>query len=126
MKRLKMMTAYALLAMSAAAISSAQQLSPYSAFSSLSAAQLAGTQVRFTYVGALFGGTSSAAFTTTGRTLDLSGFIQYYRSGYAYGGDGTATADFTATTGELKAMIDSVGTLPAVTAGTADSSGILS
>ncbi len=106
----------------------AQTLSPLSAFSRLSAAQLDGTQIRLTYVTPQLGGYPSVGFTTTGRTLDLSAFAPCYRlsAGFSYNGDAVARADFTVSSVELERMIDSVGTIAAVAAGGVDSSGFLS
>jgi hypothetical protein len=96
-------------------------LSPYSAFSSLSAAQLAGTQVRFTFVGGSSRPFPTFAFTTTGATLDLSVFLPYYRRNFSYDADGDAKADCSVSATQMKALIDSIGTLPAVTDGGVDS-----
>jgi len=100
----------------------ADPLSPYSAFSSLSAAQLAGTQVRLTFVGPTSRPFPTLGFTTTGASLDLSVFLPYYRHGFSYDDDAQATTTFSVSNTEMKSLIDSIGTLPAVTDGGVDAS----
>lgn len=101
-------------------------LSPLSDFTSLSETQLAGTQVRFTFVGEHSGrGLPSIGFTTTGGTLDLAGFVPYYRSEFPYDGDDGVVARFTVSPAELKALVDSVSTLAGVSDGGVDPGGYL-
>jgi hypothetical protein len=101
-------------------------LSPYSDFSSLSADQLAGAQVRFTFVGEHGSrGLPTLGMTTTGATVDLSGFLPYYRTDLRYVEDATPMS-LTVSPVELKALVDSVATLPEVTDGGVDSAGVLS
>ena len=104
-----------------------QALSPFSDIASLSAEQLAGAQVRFTFVGVHSGrGLPSVAFTTAGTALDLSGFAPYHRPGLPYEGDSSVEEEFSVSTTDLRAMVDSVATLPQVTDGGVDSLGYIS
>jgi hypothetical protein len=104
----------------------AQVLSSFAAIDSLSASELVGAQVRFTFVGDTMKPFPTLAFTTTGATLDLTGFIPFYRRGFSYVGDGAARAQFSVSPAEMEAMIDSVGTVADVVLGGADSLGYLS
>lgn len=117
----------ALSVLATGAVQAQQALSPYSTFSSLTAGQLAGAQVRFTFVGEHTGrGLPTMALTTTGGTVDLSPFDPFYRPGFQYDGDEFPAPTLTVSAAELVVMLDSVATLPGVTDGNIDSLGYLS
>jgi hypothetical protein len=94
-----------------------QSFSPYSAFQAMSPAQLQTLQGKLTYLGEQAEIVSTVAFTATGNPLQVSLFTPFHRSGFEYGNDVKGVQSFTASTDELKAMVDLVGTLPNVTAG---------
>src|SRR5262245_7180229 len=94
-----------------------QTFSPYSDFQAMSPAQLQTLQVKLTYLGEQAEVVSTVAFTATGNTLQIDLFKPFHRSGFDYPNDAKGVQSFTASTDELKAMIDLVGTLPNVTAG---------
>ncbi len=95
-----------------------QPLSPYSAFQSMTEGQLATLQVKLTYVGSHDEPLSSVLFTSMSNTPNIAAFTPFRRTNVNYSNDDQAAVQsFTATTTQLRAMIDSVGTLPSVTAG---------
>ena len=104
----------------------AQALTPYSAFQAMSQTQLDRLQGKLTYVGSQTASEYTVAFASSGHTVDLDPFAPYYRPRVFYVNDRSRVISFTATPQELEALIDSVGTLPAVSAGGVDSMGIVS
>ena len=93
-------------------------LSPYSSFQAMSLADMATLQVKLTYVGPSDEMLSSVLFVSTTGTPSVSGFVPFRRSSVNYASDDHAPLQtFHATNAELKAVIDDVATLPAVTAG---------
>lgn len=96
----------------------AQTFSPYSDFQAMTLQQLATLQVKLTYVGPTSKSLPSIAFTSTTNTLDLSLFVPFRRPAIDYSNDDRiAASTFTASTQELKSVIDNVATLPNVTTG---------
>jgi len=94
-----------------------QSFSPYSEFQAMPPEQLQTLQVKLTFLGEQAEVVSTVAFTATGNTLQVDLFKAFRRSGFDYANDAKGVQSFTAATGELKAMIDLIATLPNVTAG---------
>lgn len=108
--------------------SCAQTLSPYSEFQGLSQTELGALQGKLTPVGNRVRGMYTLAYAATGHTPDLSVFGPFYRSEFqrGYTTDFNRPQTFSASTQELAALIDSIGTLPGVTDGGVDIGGALS
>lgn len=104
----------------------AQPFVPFAEFDAMSMAELANLQVKFTYIGARKRGFPSIAFTTPGRTLDMSLFTAYERPGMIYDDDEDVEAEFSASAIEMRAILDGVATLPAITAGDVEDGAVLS
>jgi hypothetical protein len=104
----------------------AQGFSPYSDFKAMSQTQFATLQVKLTYAGNQTVGARSVLFTALGNQPDITLFTPFRRAGVSYVNDNALPQTFTATTQELKAMIDGVGTLPDVTDGDVDPDGYIS
>jgi hypothetical protein len=105
-----------------------QTFTPYSVFQGLPASQLETLQGKIAQVGGSLRVIRSLGFTAVGHTFTPTAFSPYYRPQFSqdYAGDISNPHTFTATTALLKAMIDSIGTLPGVTDGGVDSSGYVS
>src|SRR5438132_3328777 len=95
----------------------AQSFSPYSDFQAMSATDLQTLQVKLTYVGPQQEPTPTVAFTSPTNVLNLSQFVPFRRPAFNYGNDDLDVRSFSASVGELQAVIQDVGTLPNVTAG---------
>ena len=106
--------------------SRAQPLSPYSEFQGMSLAALGTLQVKLTYVGNQHAGIGTVLFGANGSSLNAGLFIPFRRRERTYSNDDVAQQKFTASVQELKAMIDSVATLPDVTDGDIDPGGTVS
>jgi hypothetical protein len=91
--------------------------SPYSDFQAMSLDDLKTLQVKLTYLGPRKDILSTVAFTSTFNTLDLSKFVPFRQPGFDYDADDLSVQTFSASPAELKAVIDNVAMLPAVTAG---------
>jgi hypothetical protein len=107
-------------------IGRAQSYAPYSAFQSMSVADMATLQVKLTYLGPQERSIATRAFTSPVGTIDLTLFGPFERPGFDYINDDSPPVTFTVSQQHLKNMIDSVATLPAVTDGGIDVGGILS
>lgn len=103
-----------------------QTYTPYSYFQSLSVGDMGRLQAKITFMGLQNLSVASIAFAVPGNPMNLSLFVPFQRSGYDYGNDRFATKSFSVSAQELKAMIDSVGTVPEVTAGAAESLTVIS
>ena len=106
----------------------AQVLTPYSEFQQMSLAQLDSLQGRVTFVGPHLKGVRSVGFTATGHSFDATPFVPFYRMAFReyYSGDFDGPRMFAASDQQLRALIDSVGTLTSITAGGVDSGGYVS
>jgi hypothetical protein len=107
----------------------AQTLSPYSEFQSMSVPQMQTLQAKLTLVGDQRMQHKTLVGLAAGQSPALSVFVPFYRSQFLPGGynaDYQQVLTFTATTQELKAMIDSVASIPDVTDGGVDTGGFLS
>src|SRR5262245_46642325 len=105
-----------------------QAFTPFSTFQGLSQTQLQTLQGKISHVGGSPRVIRSLGWTATGRAFTPQAFQPYYRPQFRhdYAGDFKTPRTFTVSTVQLKAMIDSVGTLPRVAAGEVDSSGYVS
>jgi hypothetical protein len=106
--------------------SNAQPNAEYSEFQGLSQEELETLHMKFTYVGGSFNVPLSHVYTASGTVPDMPLFDPCGRPEFDYVSDGFDPVHFTATTQELQAAIDSVATLPQITAGDVDSLGYLS
>ena len=104
----------------------AQTFSPYSDFQSMSLTQLGTVQVKLTYLGEQTASVVTVAFTPPGNAINMALFTPYRRPELDYGNDDSSPRTFSATTLQLKALIDGVGTLPDVTDGDVDPDGFVS
>jgi hypothetical protein len=98
-------------------LAQAQMFTPYSEFQAMTLNQLNTLQVKLTFVGAQEGPIPTVAFTSPANVLDLSKFVPFRRPDISYANDEIAVKSFTASTTELKAVIDDAGMIPAVVAG---------
>lgn len=98
----------------------AQAYVPYSHFQNLSVADMGAVQVKLTYLGMQNLAISSLAFAVPENPMNLSLFNAFRRAGFDYGNDDYAEKNFSVSAPELKAMIDSVGTIASLTDGGAD------
>jgi hypothetical protein len=101
-------------------------LSPYSAFQTMSQAELATLQVKLTYVGPIDHPVATLMFTSSTSSPTVVAFAPYYRAGVDYGIDGMGVVSFRASVAEMKAVIDAVAKLPSVTDGGVDSTAYIS
>lgn len=104
----------------------AQSFSPYADFQAMSLTDLATLQVKITYAGKQRHSHRSLIITATGHQPNMALFSQYLRPGVNYFNDVWPPLTFTATAGELKALVDGVGLLPSVTDGDVDPGGYVS
>ena len=107
---------------------SAQTLSPYSEFQSLTSNELATLQVKVTDVGARTRHIYTLVVIAGGHQVDLAVFRPFYRQDFLefYGSDLDVPRACTATSEELVGLIDSVAAIPAITDGGVDNNGHLS
>lgn len=116
----------ALLACPGAELAYGQPNSQYTDFQGLTQEELETLHVKFTYVGGSFNTVWSHVYTADGTAPDMALFDPCRRPEFDYVYDGFNPVHYTATTLELQAAIDSVGTLPQITVGDVDSLGYLS
>jgi hypothetical protein len=103
-----------------------QTYAQYGYFEGLSAADLGRVQVKLTYLGLQNLPVATVAFAVSNNPAHLSLFVPFRRPGFSYNNDRFARKSFSVTSQDLKAMIESVGTLPNVTSGSADAKGFVS
>jgi len=103
----------------------AQTYTPYSVFAAMSVGDMATLEVKLTWLGPQEKGVPTRLFTASG-TGNLALFIPFERPGFDYLNDDSGAIESSASNVRLKALIDSVATLPNVTDGGIDSSGVLS
>jgi hypothetical protein len=92
----------------------------------MSQADLGTLQVKLTYAGNQTVGTRSVVITATGHADNIALFTPFRRPSVNYVNDGAPPLAFSASTQQLKGLIDSVGTLPSVTDGNVDPDGYIS
>jgi len=95
----------------------AQPLSPYSDFQQLSVGQMTTVQLKLTYVGSQKDVIHSTGLFVGGGPFSAAIFVPFRRPGISYDNDDVALHTAPVSAQEMKAIIDAVGTLPAVTAG---------
>lgn len=105
---------------------SGQAYTPYTYFQSLTLSEMGRVQAKITTMGLQNVSLASMAFAVPGNPMNLSLFVPFERPGHTYSNDRLSAKSFSASPSELKAMIDSVSTLPQVTAGGVDSLGFIS
>lgn len=104
-----------------------QTLSAFSEFQAMPADSLRWLQVKLTRGGPGKGArVATALFTSSQNTPSVVPFVPFYRSSFVYALDENAEYGFSVSVQQLKAMIDSVATLPNVTDGGVDAGGLLS
>jgi len=99
------------------AMPSPPALSAFSDFQAMGLDELKALQVKLTFIGEQDEVVTTLAFTSPSNTLDLNQFILYRRAGINYGNDDSYVNTCQASTTELKATIQNLSTLPAVTGG---------
>src|SRR5437867_189499 len=104
----------------------AQSFSPYSDLQAMSLADLATLQVKLSYLGDQTRMFTSRALTASGNVQNLSFFVPFERPAFDYANDHFTVDSFKVAVEDLKALIDSVGTIPEVTDGGVDAGGYLS
>lgn len=104
----------------------AQTFSPYSDFQAMSLSQLGTLQVKLTHVGEIGPAGPAVLFGASSGSLNVGLFAPYRRPDFIYLADEMRPIEFVATTHLLKAVIDSVATLPGVTDGDVDPDGDVS
>ena len=109
----------ALLAIPAEA--SGQAFSSYAHFDSLTAAQAGAVRVKLTHVGVHDAGWNSLVLGASSGGIGVQPFAAYYRPQFVYEKDMMRPIDAHVTAAEIEALIDSIATLPAITAGDVDS-----
>lgn len=104
-----------------------QVLSAYSEFQAMPVESLRTLQVKLTYGAASKGKfIPTVLFTSVFSSPNVAPFVPFYRADFGYSSDESIEPAFRAQLSELKALIDSVGTLPGVTDGGVDPDGRLS
>ncbi|HET7225836.1 MAG TPA: hypothetical protein VFK69_08995 [Candidatus Eisenbacteria bacterium] len=83
-------------------------------------------QVKIVRIGRPVPTITSVAFTTPSRVLDTTGFEPFTRLAFIYSAPDDSLTTYTVSASEMGALIDSVATVPAVAAGTADPTGDIS
>jgi hypothetical protein len=106
--------------------SNAQPNAEYSEFQGLSQEELETLHIKFSYLCGSFTTVWTHVYTAHGTATDLSPFTLCRRPEFEYWWDRIELRGGTASIRELQAAIDSVGTLPEITAGGVDSLGCLS
>ena len=104
----------------------AQTFSPYSDFQAMSVADMDSLRIKLTYGGPQDAIQLTLVLTRAGTPVEITGFTPFRRSDFDYSNDDGPVGTSEASRQELKATIDSVGTLPRVTAGGVDSNGYVS
>lgn len=93
-------------------------LTPYSEFQAMPVSQLGTLQVKLTFVGPSDEPTPSLLITSTSGSPNIAVFVPFRQANVEYfNDDDVSFRTFSVTTLELKAIVDSVGTLPEITAG---------
>ena len=104
-----------------------QTLSAYSEFQAMPVDSLRTLQVKLTYGAASKGKfIPTLLFTSVYSAPTVAPFVPFYRADFGYSSDESTEPSFRAQLSELKTLIDSVGTLAAVTDGGVDPGGLLS
>ena len=103
-----------------------QSFSPYADFQAMTLPELASLQVKLTFAGRQRTGRPSVLFTAIGNQPNIDLFTPYCRPGVRYHNDGFGPILFEASVQELRAVIDNVGLVPAVTDGDVDPGGYVS
>lgn len=111
--------ALALLAIPAEA--SGQAFSSYSHFDSLTGAQAGAIRIKLTHVGVHDSGWNTLVLGASSGGIGVQPFAAYYRSQFVYEKDMMRPIEAHVTAAEIEALIDSIATLPAITAGGIDS-----
>lgn len=110
--------ALALLSIPAAA--SGQAFSSYSHFDSLAGAQAGAVRVKLTHVGVHDAGWNTLVLGAGISGIGVQPFAAYYRPQFVYEKDMMRPIEAHVTAAEIEALIDSIATLPAITAGGVD------
>lgn len=97
------------------------QPAPFSHFSALDSAGVAKLQVQLTYLGGARRRLPTLSFTTTGVPPDSGLLARFRRPRFAYGVNSSGHLACAIPAADLRALLDSLGTLPDVTAGDVDS-----
>jgi hypothetical protein len=92
-------------------------LVPYSEFVAMTPDQLGALHAKVTFVGLQTRVVQSLGFTGPSTSFDAAVFIPFRRPGVFYGNDDISVRTFVATPGQLEAVIDGAGTVPAVVGG---------
>jgi hypothetical protein len=126
----RLQLAAALLAGTVASVQPAhgQALSPYSDFQAMTNGELNTLQVKFSFLGDNLSQQKTLLFRARGLVPDVEVFAPYHRNAFAdyYDDVFSNLITFSASTQQLRAVIDSVATLPQITAGAVDSAGFVS
>jgi len=113
----------AVLTLTGPSTSTAQTLSPFSEFQGLSSSELATVQGKLTYVGSGSVRPYTLIFAANGHTPDVGVFRPFYRPQFIYDRDEASPRSFNASTAELQAIIEGVGSIGSVTDGDVDANG---
>ncbi|MGH7740428.1 MAG: hypothetical protein ACRENS_00235 [Candidatus Eiseniibacteriota bacterium] len=109
-----------------AAAPAAPRYAPFSEFRVLTPGQLLSLRFKLTRLGGTDPANAVAVWGVTGQVTDPAEFIPYRRPGFQYEPAGTMPFIFNIEPDQMQAVVDSVGTLPQVVRGVAESRGILS
>lgn len=90
---------------------------PFSAFQTLTDAELASVQIKLTYVGIQEDVIATVVINATPSPPDMKVFVTFRHSGVSYANDALGVRHLIATLAELRAIIDNSGAIPAVVAG---------
>src|SRR5574341_1012427 len=104
----------------------AQAFSPYSDFQALALADMDSLRVKLTYGGPQDALLATLVIAKTGTSAGIAAFTPFRRAGFEYSNDDGPIGTATATTQELKGIIDSVGSVSRVTDGDMDPKGYVS
>lgn len=113
-------------ASAAPAAPAAPRYAPFSEFSVLAPGQAMSLRFKLTRLGGADPANAVAVWAVNGQVADPADFVPWRRPGIQYEPSNATPYIFTAESSELQAVIDSVGTLPQVLHGLAESRGVLS
>jgi hypothetical protein len=104
----------------------APQFAPFSEFTVLSPAGLKSLRVKLTRLGGADPANSVAAWSVNGQVAEPAEFIAYRRVGFQYEPANSMPYIFGVESREMRAVLDSAGTLSQVVHGAAESRGVIS
>jgi len=104
----------------------APRFAPFPEFTVLNPGQLLALRFKLTRLGGADPANAVAICSVSGTLADPADFVPYRRPGYQYEPTGSMPYNFNIEPAQMGALVDSVGTLPQVARGAAETHGVLS